>query len=148
MVCPGEVAPTERAKNGRQVLEDADIERAARAITSSALLHSGQICMSTERVIVARKVAQALNKALTELFGQLRSGGPGSDLSALFREDSAVKITDMIKDAQEKGAKILVGDGTRQGAVVQPHLVADVKPDMWIWNRETFGPRSSSVSLW
>ncbi|EMD35466.1 hypothetical protein CERSUDRAFT_96582 [Gelatoporia subvermispora B] len=129
------------------VLEDADVERAARAITSSALLHSGQICMSTERVIVARKVAPALTNALTQLFSKVRAGGPGSDLSALFREDSAVKVTDMIKDAKEKGAKILVGDGTRQGAVVQPHLVANVKTDMWIWNRETFGPVTTIIEF-
>ncbi|EMD37147.1 hypothetical protein CERSUDRAFT_115060 [Gelatoporia subvermispora B] len=129
------------------VLEDADLERAARAITSSALAHSGQVCMSTERVIVARTVAPALKEALTVLFSKIRAGGPGSDLSAVFREDSAVKITQMINDAKEKGATLLVGDGTRQGAVVQPHLVADVKPDMWIWNRETFGPVTTLVEF-
>ncbi|EMD35472.1 hypothetical protein CERSUDRAFT_116216 [Gelatoporia subvermispora B] len=53
----------------------------------------------------------------------------------------------MIKDAKEKGAKMLVGDGTRQGAVVQPHLVADVKTDMWIWNRETFGPVTTVIEF-
>jgi len=53
----------------------------------------------------------------------------------------------MIKDAKEKGAKILVGDGTRDGAVVQPHLVADVKTDMWIWNRETFGPVTTVIEF-
>ncbi|OCH87814.1 ALDH-like protein [Obba rivulosa] len=129
------------------VLEDADIERAARAITSSTLMHSGQICMSTERVIVSRKVAPALVSALTALFKKFQAGGPGSDLSALFREDSAVKVTDMIKDAKEKGAQILVGDGTRNGAVVQPHLVSRVKTDMWIWNRETFGPVTTIVEF-
>ncbi|EMD38802.1 hypothetical protein CERSUDRAFT_151449 [Gelatoporia subvermispora B] len=129
------------------VLEDADIDRAARAIASSALLHSGQICMSTERVIVARKVAPALTSALTVLFKKVQAGGPGSDISALFREDSAVKVTDMIKDATEKGAKLLVGDGTRDGAVVQPHLVTDVKTDMWIWNRETFGPVTTVIEF-
>ncbi|OCH86492.1 aldehyde dehydrogenase [Obba rivulosa] len=129
-------------KSAVVVLEDADIERAARAITSSALAHSGQVCMSTERVIVSRKVAPALKSALAALFNRLRAGGPGSgsDLSALFREDSAAKVMDMIKDATEKGATLLAGDGTRDGAIVQPHLVADVTTDMWIWNRETFGP--------
>ncbi|EMD35465.1 hypothetical protein CERSUDRAFT_116214 [Gelatoporia subvermispora B] len=129
------------------VLEDADVERAARAITSSALLHSGQICMSTERVIVSRKVAPALTKALTGLFKKIHAGGANDELGALFREDSAVKVVEMLKDAKDKGAKILVGDLTREGAVVQPHLVADVKTDMWIWNRETFGPVTTLVEF-
>jgi len=103
--------------------------------------------MSTERVIVARKVAPALTSALTALFKKVQAGGKGSDISALFREDSAVKITDMLKEAKEKGAKILVGDGTRDGAVVQPHLVAGVKTDMWIWNRETFGPVTTVIEF-
>ncbi|EMD35484.1 hypothetical protein CERSUDRAFT_96599 [Gelatoporia subvermispora B] len=134
-------------KSAVVVLEDADIERAARAITSSTLCHSGQICMSTERVIVARKVAPVLTAALTELFSKTRAGGPENDISALFREDSAVKVTQMINDAKEKGATLLVGDGSRKGSVMQPHLVTNVKRDMWIWNRETFGPVTTVVEF-
>ncbi|KAH9929273.1 aldehyde dehydrogenase [Fomitopsis serialis] len=122
------------------VLEDADIDRAARAITSSALMNSGQICMSTERVIVMRKVAPALTDALKKHFSSLKAGGPGSPLSALFTEASAQRFMGLLDDALKSGAKLLHGDNAREGSVIQPHIVTDVTSDMRIWNEESFAP--------
>ncbi|TFY67393.1 hypothetical protein EVJ58_g1663 [Rhodofomes roseus] len=122
------------------VLEDADIDRAARAITSSALMNSGQICMSTERVIVMRKVAPALIQALKTHFQKLKAGGPGLPLSALFTEASAQRFMGLLDDAVAKGAKLLLGDKAREGSVVQPHILTDVTSDMRIWNEESFAP--------
>ncbi|KAI0642106.1 aldehyde dehydrogenase [Trametes meyenii] len=126
------------------VLDDADIPRAARAITSSALLHSGQICMSAERVIVQKGAADALVGELKSLFRQVRAGDPQTDpsvsIGALFTQSSAENVVGMIREAVEGGAKVLLGDLTRQGAVVQPHIVTDVRPGMRLWERESFGP--------
>ncbi|KZT05339.1 ALDH-like protein [Laetiporus sulphureus 93-53] len=122
------------------VLEGADVPRAARAITFSALLHSGQICMSTERVIVQRQEAQNLIKALIEEFSKFKSGGPGERLSAQFTEASAAHIVAMLAEAKQNGARFLLGDGTRDGPVVQPHIVTDVKPGNALWDQESFGP--------
>lgn len=123
-----------------QVLEDADIARAAKAITSSALLHSGQICMSTERVIVQQKVAPTLASALVAEFSKLRSGGPEANISVLFTDGSAESVISLLREAKEQGAEFLLGDATRDGAVVQPHIVSKVKPGMKLWDRESFGP--------
>ncbi|KAI0731464.1 Aldehyde/histidinol dehydrogenase [Fomitopsis betulina] len=122
------------------VLEDADIDRAARAITSSALMNSGQICMSTERVIVMRKVGPALVAALKTHFSKLKAGGPGAPLSALFTEASAQRFVGLLDEALSKGAKLIVGDREAKGGVVQPHIVTDVSADMRIWNEESFAP--------
>ncbi|CDO69642.1 hypothetical protein BN946_scf184851.g30 [Trametes cinnabarina] len=126
------------------VLNDADIPRAARAITSSALLHSGQICMSTERVIVQKGAASELINTLTELFKRVKAGDPHLDraahIGALFSADSPGNAISMLKDAVDQGAKVLVGDLTKEGAIMQPHLVVDVKPGMRLWDRETFAP--------
>ncbi|KAI0919057.1 hypothetical protein AcW1_003468 [Taiwanofungus camphoratus] len=122
------------------VLEDSDIAHAARAITSSALVHSGQICMSTERVIVQRKVAPALTSALTMHFSKMKAGGPEKTLSALFTQTSAENLVSMLNEAIQLGAKLLLGDGKNEGAVVQPHIVTGVKPGMRLWERESFGP--------
>ncbi|KAH9944782.1 Aldehyde/histidinol dehydrogenase [Amylocystis lapponica] len=122
------------------VLEDADVAHAARAIAFSALMHSGQICMSTERVVVQRGVADVLATALEEQFSKITAGGRGHSLSALFAHSSAANIVDMIAEAQEEGATVVVGDGMRDGAVVQPHIIRDVKPGMKLWERESFGP--------
>ncbi|KAI0630583.1 aldehyde dehydrogenase [Trametes polyzona] len=126
------------------ILEDADIERAARAITHSALLHSGQICMSTERVIIEKGAADALVSELTALFRQVKAGDPENDpsavIGALFTQGSAENVIALIKEAVADGAKVVLGDLTRQGAIVQPHIVTDVRPGMRLWDRESFGP--------
>ncbi|KAI5118594.1 hypothetical protein M0805_004169 [Coniferiporia weirii] len=126
------------------VLDDADIDTAARAIAHGALLHSGQICMSTERVIVQRKAAETLVPKLQEHFASLKAGDPSADpafkLSALFSEGSAENVMNMLKEARDAGAKLLVGDLNRDGALIQPHLIQDVKPGMRAWDRESFGP--------
>ncbi|PCH34920.1 aldehyde dehydrogenase, partial [Wolfiporia cocos MD-104 SS10] len=122
------------------VLEDANIERAAKAIASSALIHSGQVCMSTERVIVQREVAPALKEALIKLFSSLKAGGPEETLSAVISQESASRIVTMMRQAQEAGAHVLVGDLAQDQSVVQPHLIVDVTPKMRLWNEESFGP--------
>lgn len=123
-----------------KVLPDADIPRAARGITSGALQHAGQICMSTERVIVLRPVADSLIAELIKLFKNVKVGGVDADYSAQFSEGSAENILAMIQEAREEGAKVLAGDVTRNGALLKPHIIADVKPGMRLWERETFGP--------
>ncbi|KAH9857240.1 aldehyde dehydrogenase [Lenzites betulinus] len=125
------------------VLNDADLPRAARAIVSSALLNSGQICMSTERVIVQRGVADTLLGHLTDLFKRVKAGRPhvdGTNIGAVFNQGSAENALGMVKDAVKQGARVLVGEQSRQGAILQPHLLVDVKPGMRIWDRETFAP--------
>ncbi|KAI0075312.1 aldehyde dehydrogenase [Panus rudis PR-1116 ss-1] len=131
-------------KSPAVVLNDADIENAARAIVSSATWHSGQICMSTERVIAQSEAAKKLIPAIQKLMNSLKAGDPHSDpnhhLSALFTEASAENVVNMIKEAKEQGAEVLVGDVKREGAVIQPHVIGGVKTSMRIWQRETFGP--------
>ncbi|KAI0653168.1 aldehyde dehydrogenase [Cubamyces menziesii] len=126
------------------VLDDADIPRAARAITSSALLHSGQICMSTERVIVQRGAAEELLKNLSELFTRIKAGDPDADraahIGAMFEPGSTDNAISMLKDAITSGAKLLVGDLKKQGAIMQPHLLVNAKPGMRLWDKETFAP--------
>lgn len=103
-------------------------------------MNSGQICMSTERVIVMRKVGPALLDALKTHFSKLKAGGPGLPLGALFTEASAQRFVGMLDEALAKGAKLVVGDREAKGGVVQPHIVTDVSADMRIWNEESFAP--------
>ena len=48
------------------------------------------------------------------------------------------------REAEADGADILLGDGNRKGAVIQPHIITNVKPGMRLWERESFGPREYS----
>lgn len=133
----------------RQILEDANIEDAARSLIYGGLLNSGQICMSTERIIVLRPVLERLITALQKHIANLNIGDPfdpSNHLSALFTEGSAENVVRLLRDAQEKGAEVIVGDVGREGAVVRPHLVVGVRPGMQLWERESFGP-SECISV-
>jgi len=126
------------------ILDDADIDAAARAVVQGAMQHSGQICMSTERAIVTARAADAFLARVTALAGQLKAGDPFADpsvkLSCLFSEGSAANVVGMLTEAKEAGAEVVLGDLTHKGAVVQPHVLRGVKPGMRAWDRESFGP--------
>ncbi|EIN08992.1 aldehyde dehydrogenase [Punctularia strigosozonata HHB-11173 SS5] len=127
------------------VLEDADLDEAARSLVYGSMLHSGQICMSTERVICQKSISKPLLDAISSLAERLKAGDHDKDpanvqLSALFNSGSAENVVNMIKEAQEGGAEVVLGKVDREGAVVQPHIVRGVKPGMRLWDRESFGP--------
>ncbi|KAJ7253726.1 aldehyde dehydrogenase domain-containing protein [Mycena haematopus] len=123
------------------VLNDASIPDAANAIVWGAMLHSGQICMSTERVIVQRLAFPALIAQIKTLAASLTAGDSGdAKLRPLFSEGSAANVLGMLSEAKDAGAEVLLGDLGRDGAVVRPHLVAGVGPGMRLWERESFGP--------
>ncbi|KAJ6530249.1 Aldehyde/histidinol dehydrogenase [Mycena capillaripes] len=127
------------------VLNDASIPDAANAIAFGAMMHSGQICMSTERVIVQRGASEALIAQIKSLCasltaGDLQASSKSAKLGPLFTEGSADNVISMISEAQAEGAEVLLGDLGRQRAVVRPHLIKGVKPGMRLWDRESFGP--------
>lgn len=127
-----------------KVLNDADVSEAARAIVFGALLQTGQICYATTRVIVQRAASERLIADILERMKKLRAGDvrndPKATLSALFKEGSAANIISVVKDAVDHGAKVLLGDMQRVGAIVQPHVLTDVRPGMRVWEEELFGP--------
>ncbi|ESK92591.1 vanillin dehydrogenase [Moniliophthora roreri MCA 2997] len=121
------------------VLNDAPVKEAAKHILAGAMLHSGQICMSTERVIAQSGVAEELFAEICSLANKLKSE---QKLGALFSQDHAESVLGLVREAQKEGAQVLVGDVTRSGAVVNPHVLLVEKPNrkMRFWERESFGP--------
>ncbi|KAF7329346.1 Aldedh domain-containing protein [Mycena kentingensis (nom. inval.)] len=120
------------------VLADAPIAEAANAIVFGALVHSGQVCMSTERVIVQRPAADALLAQIKSVAASLaaRKGKIGP----LFSEASAQNVLEMIAEARTAGAEVLVGNEKREGAAISPHIITGVKRETRLWQRESFGP--------
>lgn len=109
--------------------------------------------MSTERVIVQRDISSALISELTALAKKLKVGpttgpnaNPSANMAGLVSDVSAERIVGLVRDAEEAGAQVLVGDGKREGSYVQPHVVLGYKPGMRIWHEETFGPGMSLSS--
>lgn len=124
------------------VLEDADLEAAAEAAAFGAFLNQGQICMSTDRIIVVDAVADEFVALLAQKATVLRSGDPRLGtwpLGPVANEAVARRLVDLVQDATAKGAKVLTG-GTATGTFMDATLVDHVVPGMTIYAEECFGP--------
>jgi acyl-CoA reductase-like NAD-dependent aldehyde dehydrogenase len=133
------------------VLEDADLDSAARWGVWGALYNSGQTCMSVERVYVVEKVYQQfVQKALDEL--RRLKVGYTADIDNHFymgpiTDPRQVAIIDRhLEDARQKGARLLSGGGRRQ-MFVEPVLLTEVDHSMLLMKEETFGPLLPVVSV-
>ncbi len=123
------------------VLEDADIDGAINAAIFGAFMHQGQICMSTERIIVHQAIADTFVAKLAARAAALPAGDPRGHvvLGSLISLEAAKKMEELIADAQAKGAKLVAG-GKRSGTVVEATLLDFVSPDMRVYSEESFGP--------
>jgi acyl-CoA reductase-like NAD-dependent aldehyde dehydrogenase len=123
------------------VLEDADIDGAVNAAIFGAFMHQGQICMSTERIIVHQAIADAFVAKLAARAEKLPAGDPRGHvvLGSMISIEAARKMESLIADAQAKGAKLVAG-GKRTGTVVAATLLDHVTPEMRIYAEESFGP--------
>ncbi len=123
------------------VLEDADIDGAVNAAIFGAFMHQGQICMSTERIVVHQAIADAFVAKLAARAAVLPAGDPRGHvvLGSLISLDAAKKMEELIADAEAKGAKLVAG-GKRNGTVVEATLLDFVTPDMRVYSEESFGP--------
>ena len=123
------------------VLDDADLDQAVDAAAFGAFMNQGQICMSTERIIVDEKVADAFVAKLAAKASKLPAGDPRGHvvLGSLVDLAPAERMDVLIADAVEKGAKLVVG-GQRKGTIVEATLLDHVTPQMKIYREESFGP--------
>jgi aldehyde dehydrogenase (NAD+) len=124
------------------VLGDADLEQAARAIVFGRFLHQGQICMSTNRVLVDASVHDALVARLVPLIQALPFGDPADPntvVGPLMTQRAVQAVIKKIEKAKAEGATMRIG-GPAQGRVVPPHLFTEVLPHHALPNDEIFGP--------
>ena len=123
------------------VLDDADVDAAVSATVFGAFINSGQVCMSTERLIVDEAVADAFVAKLSARAAALPAGDPRGAvvLGSLVNRGAAERMDELIADAVGKGAKVVAG-GKREGAIVEATVIDHVTPDMRIYYEESFGP--------
>ncbi|KAK7225259.1 hypothetical protein V2G26_013262 [Clonostachys chloroleuca] len=129
------------------VLDDANITDAVEAVVFGALSNSGQICMSTERVIVDSSIAAEFKAALLQRVKAIKYGNHEEDesvsLSGLYAASSCTRITGLMQDAIKEGAELLTGDLELSGpnnTILAPHVLSGVTPEMTVFQKETFGP--------
>jgi acyl-CoA reductase-like NAD-dependent aldehyde dehydrogenase len=127
------------------VLDDADIDAAVNATVFGAFANSGQICMSTERVIVHEKVADEFASKLAKRVASLPSGDPRKGdvvLGAVVGKSTVDRVLKLVQEASAKGAKVLCG-GESDGTIMKGIVVDKVTPDMSLFREESFGPQVS-----
>src|SRR5688500_2388663 len=125
------------------VLDDADLDDAVNAAAFGAFANSGQICMSTERIIVDQKIADAFVKKFTDKAKSLPLGDPRKPepvvLGSVIGMPTVQHCNALIDDALAKGAKLVCG--AKAETTLMPATVLDhVNPSMRIYREETFGP--------
>lgn len=124
------------------VLADGDVEDAAAQTSVGGYANAGQVCISTQRVIVDRRVYGDFLDALAPRVAALAPGDPfvdGTRLSAMISEGEATRVASWIDEAVTAGARVVAG-GDRDGAVHAATVVADVDSSMRIFREELFGP--------
>lgn len=135
-------------KSPMVVLDDANVDDAVTAGIFGAFLYQGQICMTTERIIVDEKIADAYVAKFAARAKDLPLGDPTLQSACVLGPVISMKAADRLKglleDAVSKGAKIVAG-GAGDGAMMPATVLDGVTSDMRIYSEETFGPILSII---
>jgi acyl-CoA reductase-like NAD-dependent aldehyde dehydrogenase len=124
------------------VLEDADLDEAVKAAAFGAFMNQGQICMSTERIIVVKAVADDFAQRFAAKAQGMPTGDPRdgkTPLGAVVDQKTVTHVNALIDDATAKGARVLAGG--KADSVLMPATVVDrVTAAMSLYREESFGP--------
>jgi acyl-CoA reductase-like NAD-dependent aldehyde dehydrogenase len=133
-------------KDAMVVLDDADLDIASSAAVWGGYCNCGQVCLSVERLFVEASISDKFISACVEKTQRLRLG-PGSDAQSdvgpLIRPQHVQRMTDLIADAVQKGAKVLCGGRARPElgpGFFEPTVLVGVDSSMALFKDETFGP--------
>ena len=128
------------------VLEDADIENAARGAVWGAFANAGQACASVERCYVQESIAPEFIERVVAETRALKQGlgtGDAVDIGSMSNKRQLQIVTDHVNDAEQRGAKVLTGGGrvnNPDGLFYEPTVLTNVDHEMTIMRDETFGP--------
>ncbi|MEZ3500383.1 aldehyde dehydrogenase [Pantoea sp. KPR_PJ] len=128
------------------VMEDADIDLAVKAIVSSRVINSGQVCNCAERVYVQESIYDRFMSALTAAFKAVKFGDPAEqrdlDMGPLITAAALARVEKKVAEAIAAGANVVLG-GKRagnKGFFFEPTIITNVRQDMAIMREEIFGP--------
>lgn len=124
------------------VLADADLDEAVKAAAFGAFMNQGQICMSTERIIVVESVAETFVEKFAAKVRAMPAGDPRdgtTPLGAVIDLRTVEHVNALIDDAVGKGANIVCG-GKADGVLMPATVISGLTPDMKLYRDESFGP--------
>ncbi|HWG85847.1 MAG TPA: aldehyde dehydrogenase [Deinococcales bacterium] len=138
------------------VMDDADLDLAARNAVTARFMNCGQVCTCNERMYVHRKVYDQFLDRYLALVKQLRLGNPmnaGVEIGPKVNQAELEKIERMVARAQEQGAQVVLGgkrpsgEAFRRGFWYEPTVLTNVRNDMDIMQQEIFGPISPVMAF-
>ncbi|MBI1939325.1 MAG: NAD-dependent succinate-semialdehyde dehydrogenase [Ignavibacteriales bacterium] len=134
------------------VLEEADIEAAAKTAVTARLINNGQSCIAAKRFIVVEKIYDQFEKKFVELMNKVVIGDPmdqQTELGPIAREDLLLELDQQVKQSVAKGAQILCGGNrlNREGFYYAPTILANLKKGMPAYDDEIFGPVASLIKV-
>jgi benzaldehyde dehydrogenase (NAD) len=124
------------------VLDDADLEEAVKAAAFGAFMNQGQICMSTERIIVMESVADAFAEKFKTKAASMATGNPRegkTPLGAVIDLQAVRHVEALVDDAVQRGAARITG-GLSSGVLMPATVIDKVTPAMALFREESFGP--------
>ncbi len=129
------------------VLDDADLETAVHLAAEGSFRNSGQRCTAVKRILVHENIAGEFTRRLVAKTGDYKCGDPldpETRVGTVIDEAAAIYLETVVQEAVGSGAKVLMG-GKRQGAQIQPTVIADVPRDCRMILLESFGPLAPIV---
>jgi acyl-CoA reductase-like NAD-dependent aldehyde dehydrogenase len=133
----------ELGNNSAVIVEgDADLNDAVSRCVAGSFAHSGQVCISIQRIFVHRDIRDRFIEGFVDSARKLVVGHPreaSTDISSLITVREAERVEAWIEEAVAGGAKLLTG-GSRRRATLQPAVLAEVPDQVPLWCREAFGP--------
>ncbi|MGE0034245.1 MAG: aldehyde dehydrogenase [Xanthobacteraceae bacterium] len=124
------------------ILDDADLDAAVAAAAFGSFVNQGQVCMSTERIVIDEKVADLFVEKFAAKARSLVAGDPREGdvaLGSLVNAEAVAHVRALIDDAVGKGARLLAG-GAVDGTVMAATVLDRVTPWMLVYGEESFGP--------
>lgn len=124
------------------IMDDADLELAAKAVCSAGFANAGQVCISAQRVLTNKQVAGDFLDALKGEVAALTIGNQleeGTRVGPMVRQADAERVESWVNEAVSEGAQMLIG-GKREGALYQPTILDEVSPNSKVSRDELFGP--------
>ncbi|MGH9674346.1 MAG: aldehyde dehydrogenase family protein [Bryobacteraceae bacterium] len=133
----------ELGNNSAVIIEDdADLNDAVPRCVTGSFSHSGQTCISVQRVFAHRRIHDEFLERFVEGARKLRIGhphDPQTDISSMITTGEAERVEGWVREAVTQGAKLITG-GTRRRATLEPMVLTGVPPSAKIACREAFGP--------
>ncbi|HYL86294.1 MAG TPA: aldehyde dehydrogenase family protein [Candidatus Angelobacter sp.] len=133
-------------KDAMIVLADADLEIASKAAVWGSYTNCGQVCLSVERLFVEQAAADRFAALCVEKTKKLRLGpgsDPATDVGPLIRPQHVQRMSELVRDAVVRGARVLCGGNPREDLgpnFFEPTVITGVDSSMRLFQEETFGP--------